>query len=288
MIAETPGYMQEVLSVAGGVLDPQGPIAAGNAQILINSVGIMLVIVIPTILATLAFGWWFRSSNKKATYLPNWAHSGHLELIVWGIPLLVVLFLSGVIWIGSHELDPAQPIAQGGKSIEIQVVSLDWKWLFIYPDQEVASINELAVPANTPVHFSLTSGTVMNMFFVPQLGSMIATMNGMVTQLNLKADQIGNYYGQSSQFSGSGFSDMHFTVRALTMEDYSKWLAHVKQTGQKLDEASYLALARKKAASSVQSYGSITRDLFDKIAMRELITEGNDPQDPIQNSPKTE
>ena len=288
MIAETPGYMQEVLSVAGGVLDPQGPIAAGNAQILINSVGIMLVIVIPTILATLAFGWWFRSSNKKAIYLPNWAHSGHLELIVWGIPLLVVLFLSGVIWIGSHELDPAQPIAQGGKSIEIQVVSLDWKWLFIYPDQEVASINELAVPANTPVHFSLTSATVMNMFFVPQLGSMIATMNGMVTQLNLKADQIGNYYGQSSQFSGSGFSDMHFTVRALTMEDYSKWLAHVKLTGQKLDEASYLALARKKAASSVQSYGSITRDLFDKIAMRELITEGNDPQDPIQNSPKTE
>ena len=288
MIAETPGYMQEVLSVAGGVLDPQGPIAAGNAQILINSVGIMLVIVIPTILATLAFGWWFRSSNKKAIYLPNWAHSGHLELIVWGIPLLVVLFLSGVIWIGSHELDPAQPIAQGGKPIEIQVVSLDWKWLFIYPDQEVASINELAVPANTPVHFSLTSGTVMNMFFVPQLGSMIATMKGMVTQLNLKADQIGDYYGQSSQFSGSGFSDMHFTVRALTMEDYSKWLAYVKQTGQKLDEASYLALARKKAASSVHSYGSITRDLFDKIAMRELITEGNDLQDPKQNSPKTE
>ena len=288
MIAETPGYMQEVLSVAGGVLDPQGPIAAGNAQILINSVGIMLVIVIPTILATLAFGWWFRSSNKKAIYLPNWAHSGHLELIVWGIPLLVVLFLSGVIWIGSHELDPAEPIAQGGKPIEIQVVSLDWKWLFIYPDQEVASINELAVPANTPVHFSLTSGTVMNMFFVPQLGSMIATMNGMVTQLNLKADQIGDYYGQSSQFSGSGFSDMHFTVRALTMEDYSKWLAYVKQTGQKLDEASYLALARKKAASSVHSYGSITRDLFDKIAMRELITEGNDLQDPKQNSPKTE
>jgi len=288
MIAETPGYMQEVLSVAGGVLDPQGPIAAGNAQILINSVGIMLVIVIPTILATLAFGWWFRSSNKKAIYLPNWAHSGHLELIVWGIPLLVVLFLSGVIWIGSHELDPAQPIAQGGKPIEIQVVSLDWKWLFIYPDQEVASINELAVPANTPVHFSLTSGTVMNMFFVPQLGSMIATMNGMVTQLNLKADQIGDYYGQSSQFSGSGFSDMHFTVRALTMEDYSKWLAYVKQTGQKLDEASYLALARNKAASSVRSYGSITRDLFDKIAMRELITEGNDLQDPKQNSPKTE
>jgi len=288
MIAETPGYMQEVLSVAGGVLDPQGPIAAGNAQILINSVGIMLVIVIPTILATLAFGWWFRSSNKKAIYLPNWAHSGHLELIVWGIPLLVVLFLSGVIWIGSHELDPAQPIAQGGKPIEIQVVSLDWKWLFIYPDQEVASINELAVPANTPVHFSLTSGTVMNMFFVPQLGSMIATMNGMVTQLNLKADQIGDYYGQSSQFSGSGFSDMHFTVRALTVEDYSKWLAYVKQTGQKLDEASYLALARNKAASSVRSYGSITRDLFDKIAMRELITEGNDLQDPKQNSPKTE
>ena len=280
--------MQEVISVAGGVLDPQGPIAAGNAQILINSVGIMLVIVIPTIAATLAFGWWFRFSNKKATYLPNWAHSGHLELIVWGIPLLVVLFLSGVIWIGSHELDPAQPIAEGGKPIEIQVVSLDWKWLFIYPDQELASVNELAVPANTPVHFSLTSGTVMNMFFVPQLGSMIATMNGMVTQLNLKADHIGDYYGQSSQFSGSGFSDMHFTLRALTLEGYTDWLDRVKQTGQKLDEASYLALARRKAASSVQSYVLLTRDLFDKITMRELTAEGNDPQNPKPNSPKTE
>ena len=288
MIVETPVYMQEVISVAGGVLDPQGPIAAGNAQILINSVGIMLVIVIPTIAATLAFGWWFRSSNKKATYLPNWAHSGHLELIVWGIPLLVVLFLSGVIWIGSHELDPAQPIAEGGKPIEIQVVSLDWKWLFIYPDQELASVNELAVPANTPVHFSLTSGTVMNMFFVPQLGSMIATMNGMVTQLNLKADHIGDYYGQSSQFSGSGFSDMHFTLRALTLEGYTDWLDRVKQTGQKLDEASYLALARRKAASSVQSYVLLTRDLFEKITMRELTAEGNDPQNPKPNSPKTE
>ena len=175
----------------------------------------MLMIVVPTLLATLAFAWWFRASNKRAIYRPNWVYSGRLELIVWGIPILVVLFLSGVTWIGSHDLDPAVPLAGEAKPVEIQVVSLDWKWLFIYPDEGVASVNELVVAVRRPAHFSLTSASVMNMFFVPQLGSMIYTMNGMATQLNLQADRPGDYHGLSAQFSGDGFSDMHFVLRAL-------------------------------------------------------------------------
>src|SRR4051812_2326242 len=158
----------------------------------------MLAIVIPTILATLAFAWWFRESNSRARYLPDWAYSGRIELVVWAIPTLVILFLGGVTWIGSYDLDPARPLSSHVKPLEVQVVSLDWKWLFIYPEQGVAAVNELVVPAGRPVHFSLTSASVMNAFFVPQLGSMIYAMNGMTTQLHLQADRPGDFYGRSS------------------------------------------------------------------------------------------
>ncbi|MGI9230514.1 MAG: ubiquinol oxidase subunit II [Methylocystis sp.] len=286
--AASTNLSQDLASVAGGVLDPHGPSAAGNAQILINSIVIMLIIVVPTILATLAFGWWFRASNKRATYLPDWAHSGHIELIVWGIPLLVVLFLSGVIWIGSYELDPARPIASRGKPIEIQVVSLDWKWLFIYPEQGVASVNTLALPVDSTAHFSLTSGSVMNMFFVPQLGSMIATMNGMVTQLHLRADKIGDYYGQSAQFSGGGFSDMHFTLKALSPENFNNWIVQTRQSPLKLDDATYLSLAHKREASAPILYGSIDAELFEKIATRQLPIEQKAADPSASHAQKTE
>lgn len=286
--AASTNLSQDLASVAGGVLDPHGPSAAGNAQILINSIVIMLIIVVPTILATLVFGWWFRASNKRATYLPDWAHSGHIELIVWGIPLLVVLFLSGVIWIGSYELDPARPIASRGKPIEIQVVSLDWKWLFIYPEQGVASVNTLALPVDSTAHFSLTSGSVMNMFFVPQLGSMIATMNGMVTQLHLRADKIGDYYGQSAQFSGGGFSDMHFTLKALSPENFNNWVVQTRQSPLKLDDATYLSLAHKREASAPILYGSIDAELFEKIATRQLPIEQKAADPSASHAQKTE
>src|SRR6516165_12415642 len=211
-----------VSGCSGGVLDPQGPIGAANAKILLNALGIMLVIVVPTIVAILAFGWWFRASNRRARYRPDFVYSGAIEMVVWGIPILVIMFLGGVIWIGSHDLDPFKPISSPEKPTEVQVVSLDWKWLFIYPDQGVASVNELVVPAGVPVHFRLTSATVMNQFFVPQLGSMIATMNGMVTQLHLQADHPGDYFGLSTQFSGDGFSDMGFTVHAVSKDDFAK------------------------------------------------------------------
>src|SRR5689334_23594252 len=186
------------------ILDPQGPIAAAEKTILIDSIAIMLAIVIPTIIAIFAFAFWFRQSNARAEYLPDWAYSGRVEMVVWSIPALTVILLGGVAWIGSHDLDPAKPVPGTGLPIRIQVVSLDWKWLFIYPDQRIATVNKLVIPAGTPVNFQLTSATVWNTFFVPQMGSMIYTMPNMTTRLNLQADRQGVFEGRSAHFSGDG------------------------------------------------------------------------------------
>ena len=263
---------------SGGVLDPQGPIGAANATILLNALGIMLAIVVPTIVGALAFAWWFRASNPRARYLPEWVYSGRIELIVWSIPLLVILFLGGVIWIGSHQLDPYRPIDSQAKATEIQVVSLDWKWLFIYPDQGIASVNELVVPAGLPVHFSLTSASVMNMFFVPQLGSMIATMNGMVTQLYLQADRPGDFYGQSAQFSGDGFSDMHFVLRAVPADAFEQWVATARQSASALDRAGYIALSKQSRNVAPLRYGTVDPNLFQAVASQD-IPPGPGPQE---------
>jgi cytochrome o ubiquinol oxidase subunit 2 len=255
---------------SGGVLDPQGPIGAANTKILFNALGIMLVIVVPTILAALIFAWWFRASNTRARYQPDFVYSGGIEMVVWGIPTLVILFLGGVIWIGSHDLDPFKPIPSPNKPIEVQVISLDWKWLFIYPEEGVASVNELVIPAGTPVHFSLTSASVMNMFFVPQLGSMIATMNGMVTQLHLAADKPGEFFGQSAQYSGAGFSDMNFMVRAVSQDAFAQWVATAKQSGPTLDRASYMTLSAQSANVRPFSYRAIEPSLFNAVVTQEL------------------
>jgi cytochrome o ubiquinol oxidase subunit II len=205
------------------ILDPQGPIAAADKMILVDSIAIMLAIVVPTIIAIFAFAWYFRASNAKAFYWPDWEYSGRLELVVWSIPALTIILLGGVAWIGSHQLDPAKPVAGTGQGITIQAVSLDWKWLFIYPDQRIATLNTLTVPVGAPLHFQLTSASVMNVFFIPQLGSMIYTMNGMVTRLELRADEVGNYQGLSAHFSGDGFPDMLFDVHVLSQTDFASW-----------------------------------------------------------------
>ncbi len=252
------------------VLDPRGPIAAANRTILIDSLAIMLAIVIPTILATVAFAWWYRAGNKKATYLPAWEFSGRIEMIVWAIPTMTIVLLGGVIWIGAHQLDPAQPIASNEPAIEIQVVSLDWKWLFIYPEQRVASINQLTVPAGRPLHFTLTSSSVMNTFFVPQLGSMIYTMNGMQTELYLQADAPGTFRGMSGHYSGEGFSDMHFEVKALASEDFARWINTTRDRGPTLDAAGYTALAEQSINLPPSTYSSVDRDLFKQIVSQQL------------------
>src|SRR3981189_3569125 len=225
------------------ILDPQGPIGAADAAILIDSVAIMLAIVLPTIVAIFAFVFWFRASNPKAPYLPSWEYSGRIELVVWSVPGLTIILLGGVAWIGAHQLDPAKAVEGSAKPLTIQAVSLDWKWLFIYPDQEVATINTLTVPAGVPLRFELTSSSVMNVFFIPQFGSMIYTMNGMATQLNLRADRPGTFQGLSAHFSGDGFSDMHFDVHVVPSEQFSKWTQDVSGSEKVLDERSYSQIA---------------------------------------------
>ena len=252
------------------VLDPQGVIGKAEKMLLINSLAIMLAIVVPTIAATFAFAWWFRASNARARYLPDWAYSGHIELIVWGIPLLVIMLLGGVTWIASHELDPAKPLTSNTPPLEVQVVSLDWKWLFIYPNQGVASVNQLVVPAGAPIHFSLTSASVMNAFFIPQLGSMIYTMNGMTTQLNLQADAPGTFRGLSSHFSGDGFSDMHFAVFALPAERFAAWVKATRSAGPTLDPKTYAALARQSITARPFTFRAVAPGLFQQIVTQKL------------------
>ena len=248
-----------------GVFDPKGPIASAEKMILFDSLGIMLAIVVPTILATLAVAFWFRSSNARAPHLPDWEYSGRLELIVWSIPAMTVLLVGGIAWISAHDLDPRKPIASSAKPVTIQVVSLDWKWLFIYPEQGIASVNHLIIPAATPISFDLTSSDVMNSFFVPQLGSQIYTMAKMVTHLQLMADTPGTYPGFSAQFSGNGFADMQFAVDAMPQEKFAQWAAAAHDTGPTLDAPSYAELARPTQSVPSFTYRAVAPDLFQSI-----------------------
>jgi cytochrome o ubiquinol oxidase subunit II len=248
-----------------GVLAPKGPIASAERQILFNSLGIMLAIVIPTILATLGVAFWFRSSNERARYLPNFAYSGRLELLVWSIPLMTVLLVGGVAWIGSYDLDPPKPIASNVKPVRIQVVALDWKWLFIYPEEGIASVNQLTIPVGTPVSFELTSSGVMNSFWAPELGGQIYTMAGMVTRLNLQADHLGTYRGRSAQYSGAGFSSMHFTVDAVPAEKFEEWVTATRSTGPVLDAQTYGELVKPSQAVAPFTYRAVAPDLFSGI-----------------------
>jgi cytochrome o ubiquinol oxidase subunit 2 len=256
-----------------GVLDPKGPIALAERQILLNALGIMLAIVIPVILAILAVAFWFRASNWRASYLPDFEYSGRLELLVWSVPAMTVLLVGGVAWVGAHDLDPRKPISSSVKPVTVQVVSLDWKWLFIYPEQGIASVNHLTVPVGTPISFELTSSTVMNSFFVPQLGGQIYTMSGMVTRLHLQADHPGTYPGLSAMFSGDGFADMRFAVDAVPNDGFAQWVTHTQNTGPVLDAKAYADLVKSSKAVAPFTYRAVAPDLFGGIVNAELATD---------------
>jgi cytochrome o ubiquinol oxidase subunit II len=252
------------LSHAEGVLDPQGPIAAAERTLLLNATAIMLVVVIPVMVLTVAFAWWYRASNTRATYAPDWSHSGRIEFVVWSIPAMVVILLAAVAWGSAHLLDPARALSSDQKPVRIEVVSLDWKWLFIYPDLGIATLNQITVPEGTPIEFMLTSTNVMNAFWVPQLGSMIYTMPGMTTHLNLLATNAGDFAGFSSNFSGDGFSDMRFTVHSLPAAGFHSWL-EVARGEAALDGEAYSRLAQSGTDVSLRTYGQVTPGLFDRI-----------------------
>lgn len=249
----------------GGVLDPKGPIALAERQILLNALGIMLAIVVPTIVATLGVAWWFRASNARARYRPDFEYSGRLEMLVWSIPAMTVLLVGGVAWIGAHELDPRKPIPSSSKPIVIQVVALDWKWLFVYPEQAIAAVNQITVPVGVPVRFEITSSGVMNSFFVPQLGGQIYAMPGMVTQLELRADHVGTYRGLSAHYSGRGFADMRFAVEAVSADAFAGWLDRTRAAGPVLDASSYTALQEPSVAVAPATYRAVSPGLFEQI-----------------------
>ncbi len=254
-----------------GILDPVGPVAGAEKQILINSTAIMLAIIIPTMIATVAFAWWFRRGNKKATYRPDWEYSGAVELVVWAIPAMTIMLLGGIAWIGSHDLDPAKPLKSPNPPINVQVVSMDWKWLFIYPDQGIATVNQLVIPAGTPINFQLTSATVWNAFFVPQMGSMIYTMPRMTTRLNLQADKAGTFDGLSAHFSGDGFPGMEFKVQSLPRDQFAMWAQGARGQGQPLDGKGYAELSKPSSYVKPAVYGAVAPHLFDTIVANKAV-----------------
>lgn len=247
-----------------GILNPAGPVGSAEKMILINSTAIMLAIIIPTMIATVAIAWWFRAGNPRAKYRPEFEYSGAVELVVWSIPALTIVLLGGIAWIGSHDLDPAKPLKSANAPVHVDVVSLDWKWLFIYPDQGIATVNQLVIPAGTPVSFRLTSGTVWNAFFIPRLGTMIYTMPRMTTRLNLLADKPGEYEGESAQFSGDGFPGMQFAVKAVPPQQFAAWAAGA-HSGPALDAASFEQLQKPSSYVKPFTYGSADPRLYDYI-----------------------
>lgn len=251
-------------------LEPAGPVSAAERIILFDSLAIMLAIVIPVIVLTLAVAWWFRASNRRARRRPDFVYSGRIELLVWSIPALVVVFLGGIGWISSHDLDPARPLPSRMRPLDIQVVSLDWKWLFIYPGQGIASVNRLVVPVGVPLHLRLTSATVWNAFWVPQLGSMLYCMHGMAGTLYLQADQEGVFPGGSAMISGDGFATMHFDTDAVPPERFGNWVREASAHGPVLNDTAYRGLLQQSMAVKPYTYRSVEPGLFEAIVLEKL------------------
>jgi cytochrome o ubiquinol oxidase subunit 2 len=251
------------------VMDPKGPVGAQEKDLIILAMLLMLIPVVPVIVMTLWFGWRYRASNTKATYAPDFEHSNRIEAVVWAIPTLIIVALGAVTWVSTHQLDPRKTLTAASasvkaKPVEVEVVSLDWKWLFIYPDYGVASVNEMALPVGTPVHFKLTSATVMDSFFIPQLGSQIYTMTGMQTQLSLRADKPGTYEGVSANYSGSGFAGMKFSAIATDQAGFDAWINKARASNATLDTAAYQTLARR-GLGQTGYYAAVDPALFHQI-----------------------
>lgn len=247
------------------LFDPRGPIGETERLVIIVSFVLMLVVVIPVFVMTVWFPWKYRSSNTKAEYAPKWCQSTTIELVIWSVPALIITLLGIMVWITTYQLDPHKPLDEGGEPVEIQAVSLDWKWLFIYPDQGIATVNRLVFPANVPLNFQLTSGTVMTSFFIPQLGSQIYAMAGMQTRLHLLADEPGTYRGQNQQFSGQGYADMSFEASAVSRAEFESWVTRVRQSPERLDMKRYKELEEPGVPDEVIHFSSVSKDLFTRI-----------------------
>ena len=255
------------------LMSPSGDMAVQQRDIILISLVLMLLIVVPVIGLTLFFAWRYRASNQKATYKPDWDHSTVLELLIWSAPLLIIIALGALTWVSTHKLDPFRPLERisagreipaGVKPLEVDVVALDWKWLFIYPEQGIATVNELAAPVDRPIQFKITASTVMNSFFIPSLAGQIYAMPGMETKLHAVINKPGTYEGISANYSGAGFSGMHFKFLGLSEGEFEQWVAKAKDGGA-LTRESYLALEKPSENEPVRRYASVAPDLYPAI-----------------------
>ncbi|TPK66814.1 ubiquinol oxidase subunit II [Mesorhizobium sp. B2-4-15] len=256
------------------VLAPAGDVAAQQRDLLVVSTLLMLVIIVPVMALTVFFAWRYRQSNASATYTPDWDHSTKLELVIWAAPLLIIICLGALTWLGTHLLDPyrridriesGQPVTQLHKPLRVEVVALDWKWLFIYPDYGIASVNELAAPVNQPIDFRITSSAVMNSFYIPALAGQIYAMPGMETKLHAVINQPGTYSGFSANYSGAGFSGMRFAFHGLSDQAFDQWVAQAKTASAALNRDSYLELEKPSENEPVRHYASVDSDLYGAI-----------------------
>ena len=259
------------------VLDPAGDVAGRQRDLLIVSVVLMLIIIVPVMVLIALFAWRYRAGNRAARYEPDWDHSTHLELVIWAAPLLIIICLGALTWMGTHLLDPyrpldrisaGRPVARTAEPLLVEAVALDWKWLFIYPEYGIATVNEMAAPVDRPIRFRLTATSVMNSFYVPALAGQIYTMPGMETVLHGVINRPGRYVGFSANYSGAGFSGMRFTFHGLSPNGFDAWIAGVKAEGGALDRAAYLQLARRSENDPVRHYAVVEPQLFRLIRDR--------------------
>ena len=258
------------------VLNPAGDVAAQQGDLVVIATVLMLLIIVPVIALTLWFAWRYRQGSRHAEtdYAPDWHHSTKLELVIWAAPLVIIIALGAITWITTHKLDPYRPLdriseqkalPENVKPLEVQVVSLDWKWLFVLPELGIATVNELAAPVDRPIRFTLTSSSTMNAFYVPDLAGMIYTMPGMQTELNAVINKPGVFRGMSSHYSGAGFSGMNFRFHGLSEQDFERWVARAKAEGQPLTRQAYLALAKPSERHPVERFSSVEDGLFDRV-----------------------
>ena len=250
------------------VLMPKGTIAKQELDLLVIATLLMLIVVIPVFVLTFTIAWRYRAGNTKAKYSPDWDHNRAIETLWWAVPFMLILVISVITWKSSHDLDPFKPLASAKPPITIQVVALQWKWLFIYPDQHIASVNSVVLPVDTPVNFVITSDAPMNSFWIPQLGGQVYAMSGMSTQLHLMATEPGSYHGSSANISGQGYSGMKFIAKATTRADFDGWVAAAQQSPSALSQAQYNHLALPSRDNPVSTYTLAQAGLYDRVVMK--------------------
>ncbi len=247
------------------LLDPKGTIALQQRDIMLTATVLMLTVVIPVLILTAVIAWRYRASNTKARYLPNWDHNKMEEFVWWGVPTIIIGILAVITWQSSHVLDPFRPLASPKNTLVIRVIALDWKWLFLYPEQNIATVNFIQIPEDRPIRFEITADAPMNSFWIPQLAGQIYAMAGMVTQLHIEANEPGDYAGASANFSGAGFAGMKFTVRASSEKEFDQWVQSVQTGSAVLDRDTYGSLMEPSVEEPARFYAGTEPGLFEYV-----------------------